>query len=449
MRGYRKLPSMVAAAGTTCAALVLFACGGGGGGGGPPGNDGDGGGGSGGGVPPPPALPTGTVSLQTAYVTPIAAGGQVVPRLNVGDVPNGSAYAMVGKPDGLGAIAGRYSGAELTGVNEFMTVFMTHELPATRGGVRAHGTKGAFVSQWTVDLDTSRVTEGRDLLTRVFRYIGGAWREASGTTVFDRLCSADLPASSALYNASSGNGDDGRLFLNGEEVVEGRAFAHVVGGPEHGYAYELPYLGRFSYENVVLNPGSGDTTLAVSQDDDGPGQVFVYIGTKRKTGNAAELAGQHDGKSYGVRVTDGGSNDAFAPVTRENRGAINGRFEPVDVSDAALGTGANLQAVSVARAVTGFARPEDSAWDPRNPRVFYRATTGQTFDGTTQTEDAGDSERLSAAWWYDPAAAGASWFEAGRRYYLGTLQAHTRSVIPCFRAASHTCSPRRSDRTLL
>src|SRR5512134_1016859 len=93
---------------------VVFAFGlagcGGGGGGGSAGDDDDGGsggggtgGGGGGGGGGDTSIPTDTSSSQTAYVTPTASGWDVVPLVTVGDTPSSSSYAMVGKPDGLGA----------------------------------------------------------------------------------------------------------------------------------------------------------------------------------------------------------------------------------------------------------------------------------------------------------------------------------------------------------
>jgi hypothetical protein len=496
------------------AALTLVACGGGGGG--TSGGGGDDGGGTPPPPPPPPSMPTTTTSSQTAYATPTATGWQLVPLLTVGDTPSASSYAMVGKPDGLGAIAGRFTGTgELVDSDAYMTVFMDHELPGNRGAVRSHGAQGAFVSQWTIELDSLLTTEGRDLVTRVFRFGGGAWSDVTGTVLFDRLCSAELPARGAFFNSQTGAGYDGQLFVNGEEIVEGRAYAYVVGGSQHGEAYEVPYLGKYSHENLIVHPVSGDTTLAISTDDDNPGQVYVYVGTKRTAGNPVERAGLHEGKLYGIRVTNGGINYAGGAVVRENKGAINGSFELVDVTDAALGTGANLQSVSVARGVTDFARPEDGAWDTRDSRTFYLAITGASIDGTTQSarlyrlvfdsisaptggtielavdagnltatdgatgkgfdnvavdatgrvfvmEDGGADDHVSKVWMFDPATSqttqlleadrsrvlpgganfltnveehsgvievteqlrGAAWFDAARRYYLGTLQMH-------------------------
>jgi hypothetical protein len=497
--------------------LALAGCGGGGSGG--TGNDpggGTGGGGNGGGSTTP--LPTQTDSSQTAYVTPTATGWQVVPLLTVGDKPAGAASAMVGKPDGLGATAGRVSATgEVLVDNRYLTVFMNHELPAARGAVRSHGTAGSFVSEWIVDLTTLRIAEGRDLISRVFAYADGAWSDATGLVRFDRLCSADLPPRTALFNSQSGNGFDGLIFLSGEEAdTEGRAFANVITGSESGNSYEIPYLGKLAHENVLVHPNTGDTTLAVTLDDSAQGQVYVYVGTKRNQGNPVERAGLQGGRLYAVKVVDGGVNYSSGPVARENNGPINGRFELVDVTNSALGSGSTLQTASVSAGATEFARPEDGHWDAVNSGAFYFAVTGATIDGRLQSarlyrltfdaldqptagtidlvvdsanvtgadgamahgfdnitveagsgrvivqEDSGDSDYIAKIWQIDPAngtasqlfesdrarflpggvnfltnaeehsgvveitdhVRNASWYETGRRYYLGTTQAH-------------------------
>jgi secreted PhoX family phosphatase len=165
-----------------------------------------------------------------------------------------------------------------------------------------------------------------------------------------------------------------------------------------------------------------------------------------------------------------------------------------------------LREAAIKLGATGFARPEDGAWDTHNPRAFWFNTTDKLggdsrlqrleFDdiqrpmagGRIQTmlqakqigaemldnltvdaggrvllqEDPGDHPRLAAIWAYEPStgltrklfeanpalfSAGqsdfmttdeehsgivevtallqkASWFDARRRYYLGTTQAH-------------------------
>lgn len=45
---------------------------------------------------------------------------------------------------------------------------------------------------------------------------------------------------------------------------------------------------------------------------------------------------------------------------------------PLDPADFGTGSGAKLQARSVAQGLTEFARPEDGVWDRHDPRVLLR-----------------------------------------------------------------------------
>jgi Bacterial protein of unknown function (DUF839) len=245
--------------------------------------------------------------------------------------------------------------------------------------VRAHGQVGAFISQWTVKLDTLEVTEGEDLIKHVYLWDGATHVLANGqsATAFGRFCSGDLADERAYFNRSSSRGFEGRIFLAGEEVGnEGRVFAHVVSGRHKGESYQLPHLGRMSYENAVAHPDAGDRTLVVSLDDSTPGQVYLYVGRKQRRGTPVQQAGLEGGELFGIRVVDGGPQYGNGQVPFESKGAIDGRFELESVSDVATGTGAVLQTTSRARGVTEFARPEDGHWDPKNPSVFYFVTTG-------------------------------------------------------------------------
>ena len=331
----------------------------------------------------------GPSSSQTPYVVPApgAPGWETIAIISAGDSAKNNGYVMVGLPDGLGALAGRVEAGRTVADRQYMTVFMNHEIPAGGGIARAHGQNGAFVSQWTVQLNTLQVKRGEDLIRDVY-----SWDSATSQYVFDptaqfsRFCSADLPALTAFYNPRTGRGFPERIFMNGEESgIEGRAFAHVLTGPDKGTSYQLAHLGRFSWENSVAHPNAGDKTLVVGLDDSTPGQVYLYVGDKRRTGNAVERAGLVGGRLFGLKVTDGGANYGSAPVTRENNGPINGTFGLVDVSDVAVGSGADLQAASVVRQITEFARPEDGSWDTRDPRVFYFVVTGARIDGSGQS----------------------------------------------------------------
>src|SRR5882672_482876 len=78
---------------------------------------------------------TGPSSSQSPYIVPTAPGWEVTSLLTVGDSPLGSTYQMVGIPDGLGALGGRFDAATGTykSSHSYMTVFMNHELGATAG----------------------------------------------------------------------------------------------------------------------------------------------------------------------------------------------------------------------------------------------------------------------------------------------------------------------------
>jgi hypothetical protein len=232
--------------------------------------------------------------------------------LSVGNTPeDNDTYQMVGIPDGLGVLPGRATPwGSYVDEDEYITVFMNHELGATAGGVRAHGQTGAFVSEWTLRLDDLAVESGRDLIRNVYLWNGAAHVFSNGlvTTQFGRFCSADLPPATAFYNPASGKGYPGRMFLNGEEAGnEGRAFAHIISGFEKGSSYQLPFLGRMSYENVLANGHSGDKTVVIGTDDSTPGQG---ISTPVISSQSARRfsAGLEGGKLFGIRVTSGGVN---------------------------------------------------------------------------------------------------------------------------------------------
>ncbi len=325
---------------------------------------------------------TGPQSSQTPYVTPTAPGWDVTSLITVGDSAKETPYVMVGIPDGMGAVAGKFGGnGDYVADKAYMTVFLNHELRPGLGIERAHGQDGAFVSQWTVHLNTLQVKWGQDLIERVLTWDGltGTYVDTTGGTQFNRFCSGDLPPLTGFYNPATGKGFNGLIYMNGEEAgAEGRAFGHVVSGDEKGTSYELPYLGKFSWENSVAHPNAGDRTLVVGLDDSSPGQVYLYVGDKQYTGNPVEKAGLQYGKLYGISVVNGGSNYGNAAVAEENAGAIEGTFDLVDLSAYALGSGAELQNVSESRGVTEFARPEDGHWDTQDPNVFYWATTGRS-----------------------------------------------------------------------
>jgi hypothetical protein len=315
---------------------------------------------------------TGPSSSSSPYVVNVPPSVNVVSLLTVGDSVNakpGSAqpYRMVGIADGLGA----YDNHDGT-----FALLMNHELGTSAGVVREHGFTGAFVSQWIIRKSDLSVLHGGDVVKKVHEWnaAGGAYQAA--TRAMGRLCSADLPARSAFYNSRTGKGYSGRIFMNGEEVGnEGRAFAHIATGPGAGISYELPHLGKLSWENSVASPYEQDRTVVIGLDDSTPGQLYVYVGEKSDQGSEIEKAGLHGGALYGIRLDGIALEDRAAGIPDGMRFTLHG------FGDVRSMTGAQLQADSVTAGVTEFLRPEDGAWDTRDPRVFYFVTTDRYDTG--------------------------------------------------------------------
>jgi hypothetical protein len=332
-----------------------------------------------------PGAETGPSSSQSPYLLRSQPGVVTKSILTVGDSvnnkPEGSPYRMVGIPDGLGAFDNG---------DDTFTVLMNHELTSSQGVVRAHGAKGAFVSKWTIRKDDLMVLKGEDLIKILNVWDptlnggAGAWKVANTDAAparLNRLCSADLAPVSAFFNPASGKGYDGRIFTDGEQGGTQRLpFGHVVAT---GDSYELsPWVGNMSFENVVANPSTGDVTAAVALDDGDATvgqQVYLHLGTKTDTGNPVQKAGLANGKLYGIKAL-GVPQSEFRKTDWQVGDEFD--FELADVSRYAgvggttnNGTVDTLEEDSQDKGVTNFQRPEDGAWDPRNPNDFYFVTT--------------------------------------------------------------------------
>jgi hypothetical protein len=308
---------------------------------------------------------TGKSSSQIPYIASDNKEVELTSILTVGDVANNN-YQMIGIPDGLGT----YDNG-----NGTFTLVMNHELGNAVGGIRAHGSKGAFVSKWVIDKNDLSVIKGEDLIKKVNIWQNGSYTtydssSANAATAFSRFCSADLPKVSSFYNASSGLGTQERIFMTGEESgAEGRAFGHIVTGANAGTSYELPTLGNMSYENVMAHPNTGDKTVVAVTDDATPGQVYMYIGTKTNSGSEIDKAGLSNGKLYGIAVSGLSTEVSTSFIAPKSA------FTMVDLGSVKDSTGAAINTMSNAKGVTAFLRPEDGSWDPSNPNDFYFVTT--------------------------------------------------------------------------
>lgn len=305
---------------------------------------------------------TGISTSQTPYLMSSQPGVEFTSILTTKDDVNG--YKMVGLPDGLGA----YDNGDGT-----FTVLMNHELGDTKGVIRAHGSIGAFVSKWVIKKSDLSVVSGSDLVNTVKLWNGidySTFNTATPQAIpFNRFCSADLAAPTAYYNSITGLGTQDRIFMNGEEGGEGRAIAHIATGAEAGTAYELPALGKFSWENSVASPIEGNKTIVAGMDDGTGGQVYFYVGTKTNAGSVVDKAGLTNGKLYGVAIA-GLKMETSASVPTASTA-----FTLVDLGDVRALSMNELNKNSVDKDVTTFMRPEDGAWDPKHPNDFYFATT--------------------------------------------------------------------------
>jgi Ca2+-binding RTX toxin-like protein len=368
---------------------------------------------------------TGPSSSQTPYLVPTYPGVQITSIMTVGDSvnlkPDGvTPYRMVGIPDGLGA----YDNNDGT-----FTLLMNHEIPSTLGVARAHGNKGAFVSEWVINKSNLSVVSVRDFLgdtTSIFLSnnvpsdtlglgVVHTGFLAGSTTTMSRLCSADLADATAYYWVEPGTGTfygtDARIFQTGEEsggtlatlggpearIDFGRQWNFIatddtrIPGDQSNTAYEMPHCGLFAWENNLANPFSQRKTITAGMDDGSPtGQLYFWIGDKQTTGNVVERAG----------LTRQSSNDNLWVLKVPSLTTVDGSGVPIETQgvpvsgpkgtaaafqllksgasgDASGLTFAQLEADSDSKAATQFLRPEDGHWDPNNPRDYYFVTTNQ------------------------------------------------------------------------
>lgn len=317
-----------------------------------------------------------------AYMLPSVAGVKTVALLTVGDSIDG--YRMVGIPDGLGAFRSD---------RRHFTVLMNHELGGTSGVVRAHGAKGAFVSRWTIDRRTLEVVKGEDFSPGpedVYQWDAAAHEYVQQTTVWERHCSADLASPGAFFDR--GWGTTARLYLNGEEVNQGRAWARIATGRHAGETWELPRFGKYAYENVLASPYPQRKTVVVATDDGAlstapiatnfPSEVYVYVGTKTRHGEVIDRAGLTNGHLFGLKVSVNGrpvfeESNLFGLGNATSGFVGSGRFSLHDFGDVSGLSALALEQASIAAGVTRFQRPEDGGWDPRKRHRddFYYVTT--------------------------------------------------------------------------
>lgn len=332
-------------------------------------------------------------------------GDELYTRLGTGAAD----YRLIGIPDGMGGFRDAQDVA-----NGTFSIVVNHELGATSGVVRAHGSRGASVSRWRINADANdfRVIGGDDLIrtVKLWNTTTNAYETYNASRPlptyannvvadyntpdpdrngFARFCSADMADATAYRFGELGT--DARILLNGEENgAPGRGFAHIASGDEAGTSYELPDHGDYSFENNIACPYPQAKTICVGFDDSTPGNVYIYIGQKQSTGNTVEKAGLVGGRLYAMTVPGVTINQSGQPV--EDRtyvlgNATDGRRESarwgtLEVTDPRNRTGAYLQSLD-AQGQMNWARPEDGAWDPLHKNRLVFATT-DSFTGNSR-----------------------------------------------------------------
>lgn len=317
-------------------------------------------------------------------MTPVAPGVSLKVIGTAGDAV-GSGYLLGGIPDGLGVIK---SGNKLR-------IITNHEwsnaLPMAAARTSTQGmTSGSYISELHLDLKSKKLVEGKDFMqwidwydysTQQFGAIptapsGAATKDSYGSVshsyLINRFCSSTLAPAGLFYDAKSGTGYKGAVYLTGEEGGdESRGFV----GNQEGEMAQIPRFGLSAWETFVPAPTNSKSTVVFGNEDGSAtdSQVWMYMGTKSKTGEWYEKAGFTNGKTY-VLATDVANDNEFrskygktgsAPVSfKEIDWTQNGKLQ----NDQARAVGMEL------------ARVEDGHFDPRRPNDYYFLTTESNKD---------------------------------------------------------------------
>ena len=326
-----------------------------------------------------PISDTGPNTVTKPYVLPVAAGVHIKSLLTVEDARAASdGYELAGTPDGLGAMPdGRHG----------FTLFMNHEFNAAVGAVRRHGQKGAFVSTFRIDNRTFEVEHGMDTVdpgVRYWNYVtqlyqgtaspGGANPRSAGDVFpaqvdpFGRFCSGRLSAPGQFRVGHSSRGYAGQIYFGNEETGdEGRTFGILPDGT----AQQLPRLGLFSWENTLPAYNRTATTTVIGNEDGGSGQLRIYEGTKRTSGNAFDRAGLTNGFLSVLDLVD----ETVSTDSQFRAKYGKGTAVPFDLGEVDWDQSGARQNIEAAAEGLSLNRIEDGAWDPRHRNTYYLLTT--------------------------------------------------------------------------
>ena len=317
------------------------------------------------------------------YMEPVATGVSLDPYATAGDSVGG--YLIGGIPDGMGVIP----------VNGKLRVLTNHEwsnanpIAAARGSANGM-TTASYVSEMHYDLKTKTVVAGKDFMEWIEWYdyqsnkFGVIPTAPDGATLVDqygsqahsylinRFCSSTLADAGEFYNKATGAGYKGAVYLTGEEGGdESRGFA----GNQDGEFVQVPGFGLAAWETFVNAPTTSNATVVMGNEDGAAtdSQLFMYAGTKTKTGEWYEKAGLTNGKLY-VMATDVLNDTTFRAKYAKGVSAP-ASFKVIDYKQ-----NGKLQNDKARELGMTLARVEDGHFDPKKPNDYYFVTTESNKD---------------------------------------------------------------------
>jgi len=294
-------------------------------------------------------------------------------------------YLIGGIPDGMGVIQ---SGNKLRVVtnHEWSNSNAVAAARASSAGL----TNGSYVSEMHYDLSKKEIVAGKDFMQFVewFDYKaldytyeptapkGAEAKDQYGSinhaTLMNRFCSSTLADAGTFYSKSAGVGYKGAVYLTGEEGGdESRGFA----GNEEGDFAQMPRLGLAAWETFVPAPTTTKSTVVFGNEDGSAidSQLFMYAGTKTKTGEWYEKAGLTNGKLY-VMASDVLNDNAFRAKYAKGVSAP-ASFKVIDYKQ-----NGKLQNDKARELGMTLARVEDGHFDPKKPNDYYFVTTESNKD---------------------------------------------------------------------
>jgi len=424
---------------------------------------------------------------QSPWVKTLRSDWQVRPLLNVGHHVGPGSYRMVGIPDGLGAFKNNDGTLTILMNHELAE---DKGVKRAHGASGAFVSKWTLdIEKLRVISGEDLIRKVMLWSAKDHQYFNSASNGFNRLCSADLA-----PASAFFNKDSGKGFDGKLFLNGEENKEGGRAFAHIVSGEHAGVSYELPHLGKFAWENAVANPATGNKTVVMGMDDSQDGQVYVYVGEKRIKGNPVEQAGLVGGQLYALKskgqrfsLVNLGDGSAMRGDDLEKAGQKEEVTRFMRPEDGAWDiANPNIFYFATTDKIDGNSQIFQLKFDDVNQPdqggeismvLKARDIGAQMFDNLTVAgdgrllieEDPGNNLHLAAIWLFDPVSGkaekvlmadserftnkdsvlymtqdeensgiieitglvqDAKWFEAGKRYFLSTIQVHAKSSDP-------------------